>query len=201
MPRNGATRIRSKPSRSKASAQSLEARTNEAKAVKLRLQGLGYEAIGEQLGVAGSTAYRAVMRYLERTASESAESLEQVRQLEVARYDLWLSKVSERIDVGELDAIDVGLRISARRAKLLGCDVERPQVNVDVQVAVTLPPEVRELAERAERGDVDATRAITTSAVRGFLDAVGRTDAERAALWRELDEIRGVVETAEGGGA
>lgn len=179
-----AAKLSSRKRRSATSGQTVAARSTEAQAVELRVKGFGYEAIAEQLGCNVSTAYRAVVRYLERTAADSAEALEQVRQLEVARLDLWLSKLAPKIEEGEEPAIDTALRIQARRAKLLGLDVDKGeptiQVNVLVQsiAALTPPQQVEALRELVARAVAELPPARQERARALLAEAFASDDSE-----------------------
>lgn len=109
----------------------LVARDRELKAIDLRLKGHRYAEIGERLGCSEATAYRSVIRYLERTADENAESREHLRQIEVGRLDVWLLKLDPAREEGDAKAIEVSLKLSERRARLLGLDDAKPaQVNI-----------------------------------------------------------------------
>jgi hypothetical protein len=89
--------------------------------LELRLAGASYDQIGAALGLkTRSGAYRMVERVLARLVQEPAD---QVRALELARLDSWLTRITPLIHQGSLDALDRGLKIMARRAALLGLDM------------------------------------------------------------------------------
>lgn len=96
-------------------------------ALRLRQRGLPYDEIAARIGYANrSVAYKAVMKAL---TGQMREPAEQVRELEIDRLDGMLLALQEKIASGDTRAIDTGLRIMERRARLLGLDA--PQ-SIDV---------------------------------------------------------------------
>lgn len=118
-------------------------------ALKLRIAGASYRVIGEQLGVSGKTAWEDVHHALAELAELEEALTKEYRALELARLDDWTldaarilktthplvsggkvlsgftesGKVIGLTDEGpKLQAIDRLLRISERRARLLGLD-------------------------------------------------------------------------------
>jgi hypothetical protein len=103
----------------------------EKRALELRLAGASYAQIGSALGLkTRSGAYRMVERVLVRLVQEPAD---QVRALELARLDDWLLRITPQIHAGNLEALDRGLKIMARRAALLGLDLP---VKVDMKLTI-----------------------------------------------------------------
>lgn len=124
--------------------RTIDTAERDAQACRMRAQGHSYVEIAEQLGFDGrATAYRAVERAIMAVISEPAV---QVRTLELARLDAMLVEVWRVLkakhvvvsqgrvvlhpDTGEpllddgpvLAAVDRALKISERRARLLGLD-------------------------------------------------------------------------------
>jgi len=98
----------------------IAAHGRQVKALELRLAGCSYEQIASQLGYAGrSGAYKAVETALRQTLREPAEAL---RTISLERLDRVTLAIWRAANAGDLRAIDVLLRIEARRAKLLGLD-------------------------------------------------------------------------------
>jgi hypothetical protein len=97
-----------------------EAIENERRVVELRLVGLTFDRIAEQIGYTdGSAAYKAYQRAIARTVTQPAEEL---RDVELARLDsLWRVNYRNAM-TGDAKATLVCLRISERRARLLGMD-------------------------------------------------------------------------------
>jgi hypothetical protein len=123
----------------------------QAEALKLRLAGVGYEEIAQQVGYRSPDgAWKAVRSGLKRTLKEPAD---QVRRLEVDRLDRLLGAIWEKAIAGDGEAIDRA-RIMKRRAELLGLDAPK-NVNMEhggqvvmnwESLAAGIPPE--ELRDR-----------------------------------------------------
>lgn len=97
----------------------LDLAASDITAVELRIAGLSYRQIAQQMGVARSTAHEKVRRALARWGSETVE---EYRRLELMRLDqataaVWPQVVSRQPD---LRATRTFLQIVDRRARLLG---------------------------------------------------------------------------------
>lgn len=113
-------------------ATRLVATERRREAVTLRRTGLTYDLIGQAMGITRQTAHKLVMAELRQIAAETAAEADALRALEVERLDRLLQGLWARAQQGDLDAVDRALKISARRAALLGLD--RP-----TKVAPTTP--------------------------------------------------------------
>ncbi len=103
----------------------IAAHARQLRALELRLAGVTYEQIAEQLGYAGrSGAFKAVNTALKETLREPAEEL---RTLSAERLDRATLAIWRAVSAGDLQAIDRLLRIEARRARLLGLDAPSRQ--------------------------------------------------------------------------
>lgn len=99
-------------------------------ALEYRKAGLAYAAIAERLGYRDRrTAWQAVHNALMKTLREPAD---EVRALEVERLDALYLQMFSRAMKGDYGAVDRCIKISERRAKLLGLDAP-------VKVAPTSP--------------------------------------------------------------
>lgn len=108
---------------SKTSPRRLEARDRHLKALELRRAGKSYRAIAAELNYANqASVFEAVTNLLRETAREPADAL---RNLEVDRLDAMLDAINCQVEAGDLLAVDRALKIQARRAALLGLDLER----------------------------------------------------------------------------
>ncbi|ORM25195.1 hypothetical protein [Williamsia sp. 1135] len=113
--------------RSASKPERIDTRQRAAEAVRLRAEGLSYQAIADQLGfTTENAANKAVLGVLRRTEVERAGTL---RTLEVQRLDmLWLKTIrgitrSETSQQGLSAAlVTAAVRVSERRARLLGLD-------------------------------------------------------------------------------
>lgn len=95
-----------------------------ARALRLRREGWTYAAIGRVLGVSLQAASKLVQKELRRIPKEEAD---QARAMELSRLDKYLSRLSGPLRSADPDvalkALDRAIRISERRARMLGLDV------------------------------------------------------------------------------
>lgn len=127
-----------------------ERRERSAKALVLRKQGMTYAQIGRELGVSEVTAFNDVKKALHEIIREPAED---VRQMELERLDEALLRLNTELgavvkarkdgDIGldrSVTAItritDSQLKIQERRARLLGLEQFKAEVNLDVTQAI-----------------------------------------------------------------
>ncbi len=96
------------------------AKERQRQGLELRKAGATYQQIADQLGYKhASSASKAVKKALDSLVTDSAEDL---RVIEVARLNHMMLAIWDRIQGGDLKAIDRGLRIQARMADLMGLD-------------------------------------------------------------------------------
>lgn len=91
-------------------------------ALDLRKAGASFRAIGAQLNISHEQARTDVMQSLQELAHEQREKTQEYRQLELERLDRMLMAIWTQAAKGDLQAVDRALKISDRRAKLLGLD-------------------------------------------------------------------------------
>jgi hypothetical protein len=94
-------------------------------ALELRQMGYTFTVIGEQLGITRQSAHEQVHKALAELAEESRDRATELRELEVSRIDRVLAGVFPRAERGEEDAVRSFIRLSQRRALLLGLDIGR----------------------------------------------------------------------------
>ena len=117
---------------SKTSSKAIEVREKDRKALELRKAGASYELIAKQLGYADSSgAYKSVKRSMQSIISEPAEEL---RAVEYERLNQMLLSIWERVQLGELGAIDRALSIMDRIGRLYG--INAPQ-RTEVEQTIT----------------------------------------------------------------
>ena len=98
----------------------ITAHQRQLKALELRLAGCSYEQIAREVGYASrSGAHKSVESALRQSLREPADEL---RAISAERLDRVTLAVWRAANAGDLRAIDVLLRIEARRARLLGYD-------------------------------------------------------------------------------
>jgi hypothetical protein len=129
----------------------LHALEKQTQALKLRQAGTSYEDIAKALGYKGpSGAYQAVKSAMKKTLQEPADEL---RKLEASRLDEALRAIWPQVKKGNLLAIDRYIKISERRAKIMGMEAKS---QVEISGAVKLE-------------DLDGVRAKRWEAVRDQL--------------------------------
>lgn len=123
------------PSEPKTGERRFDAVDRRRQALELRKAGVDFRSIAERLGYEGpSGAHKAVVTALKEITKQPAE---EVRELELARLDAMLLSINTQIRAGNFGAVDRGLRIMERRAKLLGLDLQpenAPPANVTVRI-------------------------------------------------------------------
>jgi len=101
----------------------VKALEKQKQALALRLAGVSYEQIAEQLGYSSHTgAWQAVNRALKRTIQEPSDA---VREVEVKRLDAVLVAIWSQVKQGNLSAVDRYIKVAQRRADLLGLDAPK----------------------------------------------------------------------------
>lgn len=108
--------------------------------------GLNYRDMAEALGVSLATVAGDVKVIIERWQDEQASTIGQWVQLESHRLDRALNAIWDKVQAGDLGAIDRALKIMERRARLLGLDtlsVTRLEGTDGgpIQVTITRKPE------------------------------------------------------------
>jgi len=116
----------------------------QSRAVELRLAGRTLQQIADALGYASpSGAAQAIEAALRKRVAGTVDHL---RQVENARLDAMWFPLWPRMLAGDLAALDRGLKIMTRRAKLMGLDVDRSAVTE------FNPEPIRLLVERVVSG-------------------------------------------------
>lgn len=120
------------PPRRRVTHRAEEARiaTRRVQALDLRKAGATYRRIAEALSVDVSTAYADVQAELTALRTLAAEQAEEVREIELRRLDDYTLGLTPKARKGDADAVRTLIRVSERRAKLLGLDA--PQSGGDL---------------------------------------------------------------------
>jgi hypothetical protein len=111
--------------------------TQRYRALSLRLAGLPYWRIAEELGISLKVAQRYTTDALERLAGDEARHADELRQLHLERVDALLSAHWQRALDGHGKAAGIVLRCLARRERLLG---------IHAPARVDIEPRLRALA-------------------------------------------------------
>lgn len=128
----------------------IDHRGRAAQAVRLRTEGLTYREIADQLDYPSeNAANKAVLGLLRRAETEAVDAL---RTLEVGRLDLLWSKALRGIVASETSPqgvsaplISAAVRVSERRARLLGLDAP---TQIDASVS---PVDIKAAQDEFER--------------------------------------------------
>ena len=120
-------------------------------ALELRKAGFTYSVIAEKLGYTGkAAAWDAVNRALKQLKREPAEG---VLALELERLDALYKSMYPQALKGNLGAVDRCLKISERRARLLGLDAPvKSDISGDLRVVVVYDQDGDDTAEAAASG-------------------------------------------------
>jgi transcriptional regulator with XRE-family HTH domain len=101
------------------------------KVIELRIAGWSQERIAQDLGLSRRRVRQIIRREIEKARRRLRECADELLQLELDRLDRYLVCLNDRITAGEPRAIEVALKISERRARLMGLDApERKEVKV-----------------------------------------------------------------------
>jgi hypothetical protein len=147
----------------------------ESKVLELRRAGVHPTEIARQLHISKATVYARIKGGLTRTLKEPAA---EVRDLEADRLDRLQAAIWPKALRGDLRAVDRVIRISERRAELLGLDHKHG------------------IAERSLQLEADRVRLIALATGR-MLDELDLSPAQREQAMRTLlTELR-VAEAAE----
>lgn len=130
----------------------------QARCLDLRRQGKSIRKIAEETGIARSTVQDRIDAAIAEIVHPAADG---VRTLELERLDAWLLRLEESMESGEDPAriVPVAIRVSERRARLLGLDepvkaeVTTLQLDADPDVAAAL-----DRARQAKEREIDALR-------------------------------------------
>ena len=130
----------------------LTAAQKRNQAMSLRLKGLTFREIGEQMGISKQHANEYVQQALAETLKERQELADEVRQLTKERLDALLSAHWEKALAGSKESSELALKLIDRQAKLFGLDA--PTKTVQASLELTELSE-EELIQQARAMGVD----------------------------------------------
>ena len=173
--------------------------------VRLHAQGKSFNWIADYFDYAGTAGARyhwnAALKELN---EDSYADVEKFRAKAALRYEHWLSGIAERIEKGDLGAMDRGIKMTESLARMFGANLERneniqQQVNVGGVVVVhgdeagyveslLASGQISDDAAKAIRGEITAGEApvLDEATVQAHLD---RNEV--------LDEVSEEIEDAE----
>lgn len=115
-----------------------------AKAFSLRKAGASYRQIAQQMAVSLNTAYADIQAELLELREQTKTDAADVRDMELQRCDEMILGLWPAVRRGDPKSVMAAVRVSERRAKLLGIDAPSKQ---ELTGAGGGPLEVRELRE------------------------------------------------------
>ena len=118
----------------KNSKDALEDEARRAEAVGLRLSGMTYKEIGEEMGYSEVRAHAVVTKELAGVREDRNETINEVREVELARLDKLTFGVWTDATLGDDEKIKSVLKLMERRAKMLGLDAPK---RIDTNVTKT----------------------------------------------------------------
>ncbi|MGH3536649.1 MAG: hypothetical protein ACRDQG_18300 [Pseudonocardiaceae bacterium] len=118
----------------------------QVQAYELRLKGHSLRAIGKIMGLSHEVVREIISDECNLRVMPLAD---EVRKQEIDRFDQWLVALNGKIDAGDQVArnIEVAVKVSERRAKLLGADAP---VQTEITATVEQRPEVLDLIAQAK---------------------------------------------------
>ena len=103
--------------------------------MQLRVAGWAVWQIAEHVGISITNVHNHIFDQLSSWRDMTQEMSNELRELEVQRLDEFLRALWPKIQTGNPRAIETALKVSERRAKLLGLDApEKREVTVDASV-------------------------------------------------------------------
>jgi len=138
----------------KVNSKSIEVREKDRQALELRKAGASYEVIAKQLGYADSSgAYKSVQRSMKTIIAEPTDEL---RQVEYERLNQILLILWERVQHGELGAIDRALSVMDRISKMYGLDApKQTEIKQQITQGVMIVDGSKEEYLQAIRQEID----------------------------------------------
>lgn len=130
-------------------AQEVARVNRRAEAVRLRASGLTWQQVGERLGINAASACKLVGRELARDTHANVAAMRATEndKLDQAEAALWPAVLA-----GDVAAVAVWLKLSARRAKMNGLDAPAQHV-VNLTTRTELDAKLEELAALVLGGD------------------------------------------------
>jgi AcrR family transcriptional regulator len=155
----------------------------------LTLRGLSLAAIAEQLGVSKTTVFDDREAIRSEWQQERLADFDAHVDLAGRRLDALLGAVWESATTGDLDAVEVALKIEDRRAQLLGLDApKRATIRADVTVNRDDIGDELDAKFRAAFDVVKLEHTAEIEAARRLQDTAGDVGMVARAVLRSWDE-------------
>lgn len=115
----------------KADPRKLTAQEKRKAAVELRMAGLTYAKIGQQIGLSESQTYKTIQKALSESVERTQKDSDQIVEMELLRLDRISQTLWTNVVKGDLKAIDRYIKVMQQRAKLLGLDAPLKVASTD----------------------------------------------------------------------
>jgi transcriptional regulator len=119
----------------------------QLKALRMRQSGLSYRAIGRALEISHVQAWKDVNAVIEQLQKDNLEEAKKVKAIEIARLDVALEAIWEKVEAGDPIAIDRMIKIMERRSRYEGLDAPTKQ---EIEVATPEPIKFVPAPERVD---------------------------------------------------
>jgi len=123
---------------------------NSTKALELRTEGKTYRQIGEELNVSYQTAFNWVKSELARCAEHRGQMGDKIIDQDLETLQKMLDHLWDGIKAGNPKAVQAGIAVMTRRAKLLGLDTPETKI---IEGKVTLEQLVAESYSFEDKSD------------------------------------------------
>lgn len=117
----------------KLTAKTLKIAERRYQAFDLRMKGHSFRDIGRKLGISHTAAHKHVQKGLENLARTTEDKANMLMLMEVARIDRLHQGCWDDAINGDLQAIDLVLKLMERRAKLFGLDAPNKVAQTNVE--------------------------------------------------------------------
>ena len=109
-------------SKQKTPKQAANRLIKQVEALKLRAHGYTFRAIAQEMKCNVHTAHSLVQDAFAAERKGISEAKADLVELELLRCDTYLKAISEKIQDGDVQAVNAALKVADRRARLLGLD-------------------------------------------------------------------------------
>lgn len=167
----------------------IEIEAKQARVLEMRKGGATFPEIAEAEGYASpSGAYEACKAAMERTLREPADEL---RELELTRLDTMQAVAWENMLAGDMDAMAMVLRISERRARLLGLERKETPIKIKLPKLEKAQDAVAVVAALIEKVTAGELLPGEAAQIAGLLGTFAKTidTAELAGKLAQLEEL------------
>jgi len=154
------------------------------RALELRRAGCSYRQIASQLGVDLHTAHSDVMAEVLELRNETKHEAQDLRDIELARCDELTFALWPTAQAGDAKAVSAVMRISERRARLLGLDAPTAQnVRVEGDMTVLSRDELGRILDRLEDEELEEFSRVDKRRTELFETAKARLRELRQEGW------------------